>query len=79
MNTDLFKELNSLMIKKEEIESFLEQLKKTNYLNSIVLNKGINEYYFDGDLIPILIKYFEDKIKSLDNKIADFKLTKIIS
>lgn len=79
MNIDLFKELNNLTVQKKDIESFLDQLKKNNYSNSINLSKGIYRYYFDDDLIPVLIKYFEDKIIAIDNKIADFKLTKIIS
>lgn len=78
MNVDLYKELNALMNKKKELESFLEQLKKHNYINSITLSKGLYKFYFDDDLIPILIKYFEDKVGELDNKISKFKLTKII-
>lgn len=79
MNINLLEELNCLIGEKKRIESFSEQLKKDSYSKSITLNKGLDRYYFDDDLIPILIKYFEDKIIAIDNKIADFKLTKIIS
>ena len=78
MNMDLFRELNPLINEKQETESFLEQLKGKNYSNSITLCKGICKYYFDDDLIPVLNKYFEEKIEELDNKISKFKLTKII-
>lgn len=78
MNVDLYKELNILMNNKNELELFLEQLKKHNYINSITLSKGLYKYYFEDDLIPVLIKYFEEKIQDIDNKISKFKLTKII-
>lgn len=78
MNIDLFRELDRLMNKKRETESFLKHLKENNYINSIALSKGLYKFYFDDDLIPVLIKYFEEKIEELDNKISKFKLTKII-
>lgn len=78
MNINLYEELTVLISDKKQMESFLEQLKKYNYINSITLSKGIYRYYFDDDLIPILVKYFEDKIKKIDDKISKFKLSKTI-
>ena len=78
MNINLYEELTVLISDKKQMESFLEQLKKYNYINSITLSKGIYRCYFDDDLIPILVKYFEDKIKKIDDKISKFKLSKTI-
>lgn len=78
MNIDLYEELSVLISDKKQIESFLEQLKKNNYSKLIALNKGLYRYYFDDDLIPVLINYFEEKIKKIDDKISKFKLSKTI-
>lgn len=78
MNIDLYEELNVLISDKKQMESFLEQLKKDNYSKLIALNKGLYRYYFDDDLIPVLINYFEEKIKKIDDKISKFKLSKTI-
>lgn len=78
MNMELFKELRSLISKKEEYQDFVRHLKDKPYINEILLNKGLIKMYFGDDLIPILIEYYEEKIKKIDNKISKFKLTKII-
>lgn len=78
MNKKIFEELERLIISKENYEKFLETLKGKPYINRITLNKGMYQMYFDDDLIEVLIKYCEEKIKKLDEKISKFKLTKII-
>lgn len=79
MNKELFKELEILMNKKSEYEMILKHLKDKPYINKIELNKGLIEFYFEEDLIPVLIDYYEKKIEELDDKIDKFKLSKIVS
>lgn len=78
MNKELFKELNYLMDKKQEYESFLKELKNKPYINQILLSKGLFKIYFDNDLIDVLISYYESKIEQINLKIDKFKLSKII-
>lgn len=78
MNIKLFNELEKLISTKNGYEGFLNQLKHKPYMNQICLSKGICNIYFDDDLIPILIKYYEEKIKEIDEEISMFKLTKTI-
>lgn len=78
MNKELFNELEILMNKKREYEGNLKALNTKPYCNLIELSKGLYKFYFESDLIPVLINYYEGKIKSIDEKISKFKLSKII-
>ena len=78
MNIELFEELQRLISKKKEYQDFIKHLKGKPYLNKIILNKGLITMYFEDDLIPILIEYYEEEIKKIDNTISKFKLTKFI-
>lgn len=78
MNKELFGELKTLIDKKNKYEEFLKYLKGKTYYNTIELCKGMNRIYFEDDLIPILINYFENKIEEINQKISKFKLSKII-
>ena len=79
MNKELFKELEMLMNKKREYEGNLKALNTKPYCNFIELSKGMYKFYFESDLIPVLINYYEEKIEQLNDEINKFKLTKTIS
>lgn len=78
MNKELFGELKKLIDDKGKYEEFLKYLKGKTYSNTIELRKGLDRIYFEDDLIPILINYFENKIEKINQKISKFKLSKII-
>lgn len=78
MNEEIFRELEALIKDKNVIKDVLEGLKNNPKCNKIVLQKGLYQYYFGEDLIPILINYYENKIEKIDQKISNFKLSKII-
>ncbi len=78
MNKELFEELDELMCLKFRYEMFLEELKIKPDVNKISLSKGITEIYLDDDDIEMLITYYENKIKQVNEKIDKFKLSKII-
>lgn len=78
MNKELFKELEKLMCLKSNYEMFLETLKNKPYINKISLSKGMIEIYLDNADIEMLITYYENKIKQINEKIDKFKLSKIM-
>lgn len=78
MNKELFRELQALIVKKSEYEEFLKELKDKPYTNKIELCNGLYRIYFENDLIPVLINYYENKIEKFNQKISKFKLSKII-
>lgn len=78
MNKDLYYELKNLMDKKRELELFLKVLKAKPYINSIELSKGRVKLYLEDTDIEMLIPYYENKIKSLEDKINKFYLSKTI-
>lgn len=78
MNKDLYYELKNLMDKKFALECFLKNLKAKPYINSIELSKGRVKLYLEDADIEMLIPYYENKIKSLEDKINKFYLSKTI-
>lgn len=78
MNKKLFEELEELMRQKQNVEEFLRCLKDKPYINKIDLCKGLTHIYLDDDDIEMLISYYENKIKLINEKIGRFKLSKII-
>lgn len=78
MNKKLFEELKELMCQKQNVEEFLRCLKAKPYINKINLSKGLISIYLDDEDIEMLISYYENKLKLINEKIDRFKLSKII-
>lgn len=78
MNKDLYYELKCLMDKKGKLEWFLQVLKDKPFNNKIsLLGGGVSMSLEDAD-IEMLIPYYENKIKLLEDKINKFYLSKTI-
>lgn len=78
MNKDLYYELKCLMDKKGKLEWFLQVLKDKSFNNKIsLLGGGVSMSLEDAD-IEMLIPYYENKIKLLEDKINKFYLSKTI-
>lgn len=77
LDKNIYEELNKLMKLKKDYQFFSTELKSKPYINKISLSKGNVEIYLDDNDIEYLIKYYEEKIEKINEKISKFNLTKI--
>jgi hypothetical protein len=77
IDKNIFEELNKLMMLKKDYQIFLTDLKSKPYINKISLSKGSVEIYLDDNDIEYLIKYYEEKIEKINEKLSKFSLTKL--
>ena len=77
IDKNIFEELNKLMMLKKDYQIFSTELKSKPYINKISLSKGSVEIYLDDNDIEYLIKYYEEKIEKINEKISKFNLTKL--
>lgn len=77
IDKNIFEELNKLMMLKKDYQLFSTELKSKPYINKISLSKGNVEIYLDDNDIEYLIKYYEEKIEKINEKISKFNLTKL--
>ena len=77
IDKNIFEELNKLMMLKKDYQIFSTELKSKPYINKISLSKGNVEIYLDDNDIEYLIKYYEEKIEKINEKISKFNLTKL--
>lgn len=77
IDKNTFEELNKLMMLKKDYQLFSTELKSKPYINKISLSKGNVEIYLDDNDIEYLIKYYEEKIEKINEKISKFNLTKL--
>ena len=77
IDKNIFEELNKLMMLKKDYQFFSTELKSKPYINKISLSKGSVEIYLDDNDIEYLIKYYEEKIEKINEKISKFNLTKL--
>ena len=77
IDKNIFEELNKLMMLKKDYQIFLTDLKSKPYINKISLSKGRVEIYLDDNDIEYLIKYYEEKIEKINEKLSKFSLTKL--
>lgn len=77
IDKNIFEELNKLMMLKKDYQIFSTNLKSKPYINKISLSKGSVEIYLDDNDIEYLIKYYEEKIEKINEKLSKFSLTKL--
>lgn len=77
IDKNIFEELNKLMMLKKDYQFFSTELKSKPYINKISLSKGSVEIYLDDNDIEYLIKYYEEKIEKINEKLSKFSLTKL--
>lgn len=77
IDKNIFEELNKLMMLKKDYQIFSTNLKSRPYINKISLSKGSVEIYLDDNDIEYLIKYYEEKIEKINEKLSKFSLTKL--
>lgn len=77
MSEKLFYELQHLIKKRNDYQSFLEDLKSQPFYNKIELASGRSSIRIDEDLMIVLIYYYEEKIKELNVTIRNFRLFKV--
>ena len=77
LDKNIFEELNKLMMLKKDYQFFSTELKSKPYINKISLSKGSVELYLDDNDIEYLIKYYEEKIEKINEKLSKFSLTKL--
>lgn len=77
LDKNIYEELNKLMKLKKDYQFFSTELKSKPYINKISLSKGNVEIYLDDNDIEYLIKYYEEKIEKINEKISKFNLTKL--
>ena len=77
IDKNIFEELNKLMMLKKDYQLFSTELKSKPYINKISLSKGNVEIYLDDNDIEYLIKYYEEKIEKINEKLSKFSLTKL--